>query len=83
MRYEKINAAGLDSEFTRLRHFRNTLNSATLTDANARELRCLQVLEAIDSTALRVDNDGIRLLCVVYSKRKGIGRRTASYPSMH
>ena len=82
MRYEKINAARLDSELTRLRHFRNTLNSATLTDANARELRCLQVLEAIDSTALRVDNDGIRRLCVVYSKRKGIGRRTASYPSM-
>ena len=81
VRHEKINAADLQTGLTRLRIARDNLNGRPLTPAIERELRQLDVLEKIDSSASEA-KDGIRLLCVVYAKRSGIGRRSASYPSM-
>ena len=80
-RWEKINVAALTAELTRLSHVRNTLDAQALTPRIERELRELNTLEAIDRDA-QPTRDGIRRLYVMYGKRTGLGRRTASYPSM-
>jgi len=81
VRYEKTNDADLQKELTRLRRIKNTLHGQTRTPSIEQDLRRLAVLEAIDGAA-EPEVSGIRRLCVVYGKRRSIGRRTASYPSM-
>ena len=82
MRMEKINAAEVAAALTRLTHVRNTLGCQSLTPQIERNLRELNMLEAIDQNAEPEDQNGIRRLRVVYGKRSHLGRRTASYPSM-
>lgn len=81
-RWEKINAKELEAALTHRRHIRNTSVGQALTDAVERALQELHVLEAIDREAEPADEHGVRRLHVIYGKRSGLGRRTASYPSM-
>ena len=81
VRWEKINDAALTAELSRRRYVRNTLDGQAPTPQIERELRELNVLEAIDREA-EPSREGIRRLYVEYGKRSGLGRRTASYPSM-
>ena len=81
-RVEKINAKELEDELTRLRAIKNRAHNQPLTDNLATALKNLEVLERIDETAEKDVVDGNRRLYVIYGKRAGLGRRTASYPSM-
>ena len=77
-RFEKIDGQELAAELKRLR---------ALTRRNDRDQRWLNWLEKADQMALPRPKEGeptptVRYLVVTYSKRRSMGRRTASHPSM-
>lgn len=79
-RFEKIDGQALADELDRLR---------TMPRRNARDDRWLAWLKAADESALpnpkqpkNTPVPAVRYLVVTYAKRRSIGRRTASHPSM-
>jgi len=81
-RYEKLNAKSLQGLLAKYNGIMEDAlgkpRNPFVDDAE----RKLRFLEACDDAAEEADADGERLLLVTYGKRRGIGRRTASYPSM-
>jgi hypothetical protein len=81
-RYEKLHAKSLQGLLAKyngiMEDARDKPRNPFVDDAE----RKLRFLEACDDAAEEANADGERLLLVTYAKRRGIGRRTASYPSM-
>ena len=77
-RCEKLDAAALDTEYTRLK---NLYQRGRLTD---RDKRWLDWIMVANEEASPADANGVRLLTVSYGKSstRVIGRRTATHPSM-